>query len=62
MIAKALVVEAKQSELLPSLMGNLAGRATNKIGDAVLPWRWFGVGKGKDEQGKDEQGKDEQGK
>ena len=36
--------EAKESALLPSLVGDLAARGANRLGDVVLPWRWFGRG------------------
>jgi hypothetical protein len=54
------VSEAKQNALLPSLVEGLAARGVNRLGDVVLPWRWFrrsggdgdGDGDGEDGGGK----------
>lgn len=51
---QALVSEAKESALLPSLLEGLAARGVSKVGNLVLPWRWFGGrrGGGGEEQSK----------
>ena len=38
--------EAKDSALLPSLVEGLAARGVNRLGNVVLPWRWFRKGDG----------------
>jgi hypothetical protein len=40
------VTEAKSSALLPSLVEGLAARGASRIGNVVLPWRWFARGGG----------------